>query len=71
MLTTETQDSKINLTGIRNRMIEKGTQFVEYLVKEYCNIFLGMPELSIISSLSQILGLDHILQAFFFNVDFF
>lgn len=70
-LRTETQDSKISLTRIRNCMIEKGTQFVEYLVKEYCNIFLGTPELNIILPLSQIFGLDHILEAFFFNVDYF
>lgn len=61
---TETQDSKIRLTGISNNMIEKVTQFVEYLVKEYCNIFLGTDELNTILSLPQIFWLDNILEAF-------
>lgn len=74
MLKTETQDSKIRLTGKHNNMIEKVTQFFEYLVTEYCNIFLGTAESNTILSLPQIFWFDHILEAFIFlhfYVDFF
>lgn len=73
MLKIQTQDGKISFTGISNNMIEKVTQFVNYLVKEYCNIFLGTAEFNTILSLSQIFWSDHIIEAFFldFYVDFF